>query len=120
MSSGPMIEPVIACVPGAIPAGERAAHFALAARIFNELAISRSPLHDGYEVRFPVEALTSVAVFVVNERLCCPFMRFGIELQPGASEIVLRMTGPAGTREVFDVELRKHRCDASECGCHAA
>lgn len=120
MSLTPMTAPAIVCMPGAIPASARAEHFALAARLFNEIAVSRTALSDGYEVRFPGETLTSVAQFVANERLCCPFMRFDIELHAGISTLVLRMTGPLGTREVLDAELWRGQCDSTGCGCNVA
>jgi hypothetical protein len=113
-------EQAIACAPGAIPAGERAEHFALAARLFTEAAISRTPLSNGYEIKFPAETLISVAQFVTNERLCCPFMRFDIEMQAGNNVLVLRMTGPAGTRDVIDAELHVDACKPTGCGCHVA
>lgn len=120
MSLGSMIGQAVACVPDAIPASARAGHFALTARLFTEAAISRKPLSNGYEIEFSTEALTSVAQFVANERLCCPFIRFDIEMQAGASALVLRMTGPAGTREVIDTELHVGRCKPLGCGCNGA
>lgn len=97
---------MILCIPGAIPATERTAHFALATRLLNELATSQTALADGYEFRFPAGALQSIAQFIANERLCCPFMRFDIHVEPGASELILQMTGPVGTREVIETEVR--------------
>lgn len=120
MSSDSRTTPAIACVPGAIPSGERASHFSLAARLFQETAISHDPLIDGYEVQFRAAALISVAQFVANERLCCPFMRFEIEMQAGANTLVLRMTGPEGTHEVLETELNIDQHKASGCGCHVA
>ena len=117
MSSELRTTPAIACAPGAIPASERTTHFSLAAKLFNETAISRSALDDGYEFQFPTEALVAVAQFVMNERLCCPFMRFDIEMQAGTNVLVLRMSGPAGTREVLEAELHIDQRKPSGCGC---
>ncbi|MBB6094993.1 hypothetical protein HNQ60_003880 [Povalibacter uvarum] len=110
----------IACVPAAIPAGERRAHFALAERLFGELALGRLPLDDGYQFRFPATALSIVTKFLTNERLCCPFMRFALEIEPGTDAIVLRMTGPIGTREILDAELNLDHCKSTGCGCHVS
>jgi hypothetical protein len=109
----------VACVPGAIPEAERKAHFVLAERLFGELAVDRLPLTDGYQLRLPVATLGAVAQFLANERLCCPFMRFVIAVEPGIDTIALTMTGPPGTREIIDAELNR-TCQPSGCGCHAS
>jgi hypothetical protein len=66
----------VACVPSAIPAAERSAHFALARRLFAEIAAERKLLCDGYAFRFDASELEAVSRFVANERRCCPFMAF--------------------------------------------
>jgi hypothetical protein len=110
----------IACVPGAITQAERAAHFALARRLFTETANARMALPDGYEFRFAPDAITAIAQFVVNERKCCPFMRFDISIAPDGGPVSLCMTGPEGTRAVLDAELGLSVCSANGCGCHEA
>lgn len=107
----------LACVPGAIPAAERAGHFALAARLVGEAARERRALAadvggaagaggaEGYGFRFDVEALGDVARFVGNERRCCPFLTFALEAPAGEAALWLRLTGPAGTRAFLDAEL---------------
>ena len=96
--------PPLACVPGAIAADERAAHFELIRRLFGQAAQERRDDGDGYAFRFAGDELASVARFVANERKCCPFLTFAIELT-GDGPVWLRMTGPPGTREFLDVEL---------------
>ena len=101
----------LACVPGAIPAAERAGHFALAARLFGEGARERRALAgdaggaEGYAFRFDVEELGDVARFVGNERRCCPFLTFALEVPAGEGALWLRLTGPAGARAFLDAEL---------------
>ena len=94
----------LACVPGAIPAEERAAHFALARRLFERDAEERREWRDGYAFRFAGDVLDDVARFVSNERKCCPFLDFEIAVE-ATGPVWLRMTGPAGTRAFLDVEL---------------
>ncbi len=106
----------IACVPGAIPKEERAAHFHLAKRLFSEIAEHREQLSDGYAFRFPADAIQEVARFVANERRCCPFMQFEISIAPNADSLSLRMTGPEGTRGVLDAELDPCDCGVGSCG----
>lgn len=95
----------LACVPGAIPPEERPAHFALAARLFGELATEKRRLPDGYAFRFGPEILLDVARFVENERRCCPFTTFVVELAPGSGPLWLRLTGPEGTDALLAAEL---------------
>lgn len=94
----------LACVPGAIPEGERAAHFALIARLFRERLRQKAALPNGYDYRFDDEDFVDIARFVENERHCCPFLTFSIEIAP-ESGLGLRLVGPPGTREFLDVEL---------------
>lgn len=103
----------LACVPSAIPAGARAEHFVLAKKLFAETARERQTLPNGYAFRFDATALGEVVRFIDNERKCCPFMTFEVEVQPSAGPLWLRMTGPEGTREVLDAELKLSRA----CGC---
>lgn len=97
--------PPLACVPGAIRAEERPAHFALLERLFGEDARERRPIDDGYAFRFEAASFDAVARFVSVERLCCPFLTFHLELSAPAIDLWLRMTGPAGTRDFLDAEL---------------
>ncbi|MFL5608710.1 MAG: hypothetical protein ACJ8AD_19800 [Gemmatimonadaceae bacterium] len=100
-----MTSPPLACVPGAIPARERAAHFALLTRLFGRSARSRERLPDGYRYRFDGDALDDLTAFVVNERRCCPFLSFTLEIGPSEGPILLQLTGPAGVHEFLDAEL---------------
>jgi len=101
-----------ACVPGAIAPEEREAHFALARLLFGELVEERAALPNGYAYRFPPDALGRVARFVANERKCCPFLSFELVIAE-SGPLWLRMTGPAGTREILDAELEGARRTAS-------
>jgi hypothetical protein len=100
---GPALE--LVCVPGAIPAQERAAHFALARRLFTEVAEERVDELTGIALRLPADELAQVVQFVANERKCCPFLRVEVDIAAGASSMWLRLTGPQGTRELLEAEL---------------
>lgn len=102
----------VACVPGAIPAGERSDHFARAKRLL-QFATDRTELPNGYAFSFDTTALTEVARFIENERKCCPFITFELKVTPDAGPLHLRMTGPEGTRAVLEAELSLSR----SCGC---
>lgn len=105
--------PELACLPGAIPAAERQAHFTLAQELFHEQAEERVTLPNGYAIRFEPDALEAVARFIANERKCCPFMSFEVTLTAEGGPLWLRITGPEGTRSVLDAELNL----AGSCGC---
>jgi hypothetical protein len=98
----------LACVPGAIPPAERQAHVALAARLLAESVRERRALtggEDGYAYRFDADAFDDLARWIANERRCCPFLTFTLELAPGGGPVWARLAGPAGTRELLDAEL---------------
>jgi hypothetical protein len=97
--------PPIACIPGAIPAGERDAHFRLLRRLFGAELRERRPLLDGCAYRFDADALADVARWAANERRCCPFLTFTIELAPAGGPLWVRLTGPEGTREFLEAEI---------------
>ncbi|HYW13949.1 MAG TPA: hypothetical protein VE871_18440 [Longimicrobium sp.] len=94
----------LACVAGAIPADERAGHFALARRLFGEAAEERQAWREGYAFRFAPDAFADVARFVANERKCCPFLDIEIAAE-SAGPVWLRLTGPVGTRAFLEAEL---------------
>jgi hypothetical protein len=101
---------VLACVPGAIAADERPAHFALLHRLFTEKVQERKEIVDGYAFRFEAADYEDVVRFVINERLCCPFVTFGVDVSAHAGSLWLTMRGPVGTREFLDAELPNLEC----------
>ena len=64
--------------------------------------IATHELPNGYEFELPGtnEMLATVATFISNERECCPFFTFGIQLAPKGT-LRFRLTGPEGTRELL-------------------
>ena len=58
-------------------------------------------LEDGYQFAFPGEAGWAMRLVecVEAERSCCPFFRFELVFEPGGGEILLRVSGPEGTKE---------------------
>ena len=94
----------LACAAGAIPEGERPGHFLLIKRLFSEV-LQRQETPGGYAFRFSPERLREISTFIENERRCCPFLAFSVEVPPAGEDIRLRMTGPEGTREFLDAEL---------------
>ena len=105
----------LTCVPSAIPIGARLKHFALARRLFSARALERRDLPDGYAIRFAHDDYDAVTRFVANERLCCPFLHFDVRVEADGGALWLQMTGPQGTREVLQAELKL----TGKCGCES-
>ena len=97
----------LACVSGAIPAAERSAHFALLTRLFGENERERQDIPDGYAFRFDAKEFDDIARFVTNERRCCPFLNFTLALSADSGPIWLRLSGPAGTRDLLAAGLQQ-------------
>jgi hypothetical protein len=95
----------LACVPGAIPSQERAAHVRLSHHLFGSAVEHVTALQLGYSFRFPARALEDVFAFVINERKCCPFLTFEILLAPGNGAVLLTLAGPPGTPAFLEAEL---------------
>ena len=103
-----MIESALACDMTAIPPAERPAHVQLARRLFAGAVFSPVDDQGGEGVRTMLDAAAfdDVARWIANERVCCPFLRFRIELEPEGGTIHLTLTGPTGTRAFLESELR--------------
>jgi hypothetical protein len=58
-------------------------------------------LSEGYAYRFPPDdvLIAELAQLVSLERRCCPFLRFGITVEPGDGPLWLEMSGPQGTKD---------------------
>ena len=67
-------------------------------------ALAREDVESGYRYQFAPDAemLTSIARVIDEERLCCPFFRFELAVEPERGPIVLTVTGPEGVREFID------------------
>ena len=62
---------------------------------------------DGVTVRFKgaTDTLRHVARFVAEEKECCAFADYRIDVSPPYEETRLTITGPEGTREMFAEEF---------------
>ena len=99
----------LACNFDAIPADERESHQALSAQLFGTV-METEALSDGYGFRLPSDSATlrQVVDFVANERLCCPFLRFEMVVEPGSRALWLRLSGQAGVRQFLEAEILSH------------
>jgi len=96
--------PVIACDLGAIAREDRLAHGILAGDLFGHVDEIRE-LPDGYAFRFGARSFSDLASFVSKERLCCPFIKFSLELGPGVAPVWLRLTGGIGVKRFIRAQF---------------
>lgn len=87
------VEVPLACDLQAIPDAERAEHLLLADRLYGTLARERRVEEDTVAFRFDAEDYSSVVQYVSNERRCCAFVRFAIEVTPNHGPVWLRVAG---------------------------
>ena len=87
-------DPIMACNLQAIPRELLPTHQANAQRIFDSVQEVQE-LPTGYGLRLPNETdlLQTIMAFISYERLCCPFFRFGLEIEPEQGPVWLRLTG---------------------------
>lgn len=95
----------LVCDIGAIDAGNRANHLSLASHLLGEKALERRETVDGYIFTFRAEDYARVVEFVANERLCCSFLHFNLDIPPGKGKLTLLIRGEEGARAVLFAEL---------------
>ncbi|MEP7285413.1 MAG: hypothetical protein ABI947_06565 [Chloroflexota bacterium] len=113
-------EVVIACNPNAIPAEMRNQWVENGKQVYAAvLEVQETP--DGYQFRLPSDSsmLLKIANYISNERLCCAFLHFTLEITPNSGPFWLRLAGGEGVkaymRSVFEANslLREHVAEAA-------
>jgi hypothetical protein len=68
---------------------------------FKSAVIETEELPDGYAFRVPGDGkwIAVIAKMIVAERECCPFLTFEFVAQPSMGPVIVRVTGPAGTKD---------------------
>lgn len=110
----PAEEPLV-CNVTALTAAQRDHHRKLE-RLMRSALVEKAALENGYVFvldlgRLPADSageafcVVEVAEWVELESRCCPFLSFGIEVEPKGKIVRLRLTGPGGARSVLDAEL---------------
>src|ERR1700730_11465664 len=76
---------------------------------FRSAVIGTEELRDGYAFRVPGDGkwIASIAKMIVAERECCPFLTFELVAQPNMGPVIVRVAGPAGTKEFLKTVLCK-------------
>lgn len=94
MNTHPIESQTIFCDLTAISASDRKQHLLTVTQVFQAVQEVRK-LPNGYALRLPNEGdmFMAMARFVENERRCCPFFGFGLEIEPNSGPLWLRLTG---------------------------
>jgi len=90
----------------AIDPAERERHIATAIEVFRAVQLIQE-LPNGYAFRLPNETslLLKTAEFIANERLCCPFFGFKVEIEPEGGPLWLHLTGSEGVKPFIQAEI---------------
>ncbi len=96
----------LACDLTAIPSSVREEHIITAPQLF-AAAQEVQDLLNGYAIRFLNEPgrFMTIAKFIENERLCCPFFNFGLDIEPNNGPVWLKLTGGEGVKELLQITL---------------
>lgn len=94
------------CDMTAIEPASRTRHAAITVELFQAVDAIRE-LPNGYAFRLPDETalLMKIAAFIANERLCCPFFGFTVEIEPQGGALWLRLTGRDGVKPFIQAEV---------------
>ena len=76
---------------------------------FRSAVIETEELPDGYAFRVPGDGkwVAVIARMIAAERECCPFLTFELVVQPNMGPVIVRVTGPAGTKDFLKTILYK-------------
>ena len=76
---------------------------------FRSAVVETEELQNGYAFRFTGDDrwIGLIAELIVAERECCPFLRFELVTLPNKGSVIVRVTGPAATREFSKTLLCK-------------
>jgi hypothetical protein len=90
----------LACDLGGFSAAEREHHVADGRALFARVQAIRELAH-GYAFQIPSDAATllQAARFVADERRCCPFFGFALELEPHGGPLWVTLSGGTGVKE---------------------
>jgi hypothetical protein len=99
---------VIACDPFAVPPDRRERWVELAPQLYGSVDEVRE-LPDGYAFRLPASSLLLAAEDLDMERLCCPFLRYTLEIEPHRGPVWIRMTGDEAARDFLRMSLESAR-----------
>jgi uncharacterized Fe-S cluster-containing protein len=104
----PREEVPIACNPNAVPPEQREAWVAVGTQVYAS-AVEVLEVPNGYRFRLPSESETLIrlADYIRNERLCCPFLEFAVDVELNHGPIWLTVAGGKGVKEYIRTVFEK-------------
>ena len=98
-----------ACDMTAIAPEQRGAHIVIIKRLFGAIQSTRE-LPDGYAFELPNESdvLLTASEFIINERLCCPFFDFALEIEREGGPMWLSLKGRDGVKPFIMAEVGEY------------
>ena len=105
MKHGSNDMPAACCLTSAEPREREATILAQ----FRSAVIDTEELLNGYAFRVPGDRkwVAITAGMIVAERECCLFLTFEFVAQPSVGPVIVRVTGPAGTKDFLKTVLCK-------------
>jgi hypothetical protein len=102
----PQPDPVIACNWNAIPPENRDKHMIVGKHVFASVQEVKD-LPDGYAFRLLPDStmLINLAEYISNDRLCCRFVRFSVDVEPDEGPFWLRLTGGEGVKAYIQTTM---------------
>jgi arsenate reductase len=99
--------PVVACNLNAFSPEQAERHRTLVDALRARVRGVRG-VENGWAYELPSDADTCLTAmgFATLERLCCPFLTFGLGLEPEGGPLTLTLAGPDGTKEILEGFLR--------------
>src|SRR6266545_1967320 len=96
----------LACNMDVFTPAQRESHIRTTTELI-QVVRSVQEVENGYKFVFPneTELILKIAEFISNERLCCPFLRFSLNVVSSSDPISLSLTGPLGTQEFLIAEF---------------
>lgn len=93
------------CDMAALSGEERTTHIELITRLFGSLVQETRELPDGFAYRFTGEHYELVATFITNERRCCPFLAFWLDVAPHGGPLWLSLTAKGDVKPFLREEI---------------
>jgi len=95
----------LACNMDVFTPEQREAHIQTTMKLIRGVQRVRE-IENGYELQFPneTEFISGIVEFISNERLCCPFLEFNLNIISN-HPVSFSLTGPVGTQEFLRAEF---------------
>ena len=98
MNNEARVQSPIACDMSVLSPAQREIHISTSRDLFASLKQIRE-LSDGYEFRLDgSNVIVKAAEFILLEKLCCPFLNFGLEVEAENGPVWVRLTAREGVK----------------------